>query len=1585
MRPIKSKISVWIVGAVCIATPAFAHDSADHYRDHYRFWNWGWGRHALDTRFVFLERPSAKGAAGADLADDPVLLAVDGHGRPQFAPLRGLKTEAYADPECSVPMGHGHLSAQASSLFAFFGIALYERVIETAAGPVYLKFSASGVRAICSSQIAIHAGAADHLVLVGGDKQTGAAGTVLPAPAQARVVDAYENPVSGVPISFTSASGSGSASPARADSDAQGLVSSQLKLGPDAGTDKWTVSRASGKFKGTPATLTLSATATAVVSSPTQLALSGPSSQTAGACSAAFTVRAVNSSGQAVNQSQALTVLVSGLASGSLYEDSACSRPASSATIASGASSASFYLRDDRAETLSIVASSDRTGASPAVADTVSAAAAHHLAFSQQPAPAGVAGQALAIQPVVRVFDAYGNLAGSGGFDVTLAAFADLQCQTAALGALGAAANPVRSASGAASFAGTNYTVAESVYLSASAPGLVSACSQAVAISAAAPSRIQIVAGDDQSGAVGTALGTPDQVKVTDAYGNAVGGAALSFALGQGGGSLSASQGSSDASGLASVSLTLGTVPGESSVIVSGTAGGSVDWADAQNLPSVAFHATALAGAPASLAFAGGSALQAGACSEAYSLSLADSYGNAAPAAAGVSMGLSGQGHGAFFADADCTQPVSVATIAAGASSGAFYFADSTAESVSLAVDASSIGLSAPAIAAQIAAGPADHLSVVAGLGQNGTVGQALAITPSVRVTDAFGNPIAGVSVAFAASIGGGSAAAAAVASDDQGLAASGFTLGTVPGLNRLTASASGLAGSPSSIDFDALASAGAPVSLVLSGPVAQTAGQCSGAFSVAFRDAYGNPTSAAADFAISLSGGGSGAFFASADCGGQGSSSLAVASGAASAPFYFRDTVAESLLIGASAQGLAGSVVPFTVQVGSASQIAIASGDAQSATAGAAVAVDPAVRVTDAFGNLVSSAPVSFVVASGGGSVGSSTVDTDASGIASTRYTLGDAPGANSLVASLASGASVTFSATGTARLPVAIQLAGPSSGIAGACSGAYSLQLADDRGAATVSSDGVSIALSGAGHGAFYADAACAQAVTSVAIAAGGGSAQVYLKDTVAESLSLSAQASGLSAGVAQLAVAAGAASRLAFSVSPSSAGTAGVALAQAPSVQATDAYGNLASGFAADVRLAAYSDPACATAADGTVSAQSNPVTASGGQAAFASVSYNAPGVVYIGASSSGLSVACSSAVSISASLTLAAGTAHTCALKDGGVKCWGFNSAGTLGNGTNVNSNTPQQVSGLASGVIAMGSGGQHVCASTASGMVCWGLNSSGQLGDGTTTNRNTPVPVSGIGGGVSQIVGGDGHTCALLNGSVSCWGDNTYGQLGNGTTSPSWVAVAVQGLPARVRSIAAASVSTCAVLVNGDAYCWGYNDYGQLGDGTTQNQSLPARVQGLGAVSTIAPGVEHTCALVGDQVYCWGRNSFGQLGTGDQVDSAAPRLVQGFTGGVTTLLSGGQNFNCAIVTGGSVQCWGQDLRGQLGDNRASGSLSTVPVQVVGLTSGITALHAGYIHACASNGTTISCWGWGSAGQLGNGASLQSNVPVSVVGY
>ncbi len=247
------------------------------------------------------------------------------------------------------------------------------------------------------------------------------------------------------------------------------------------------------------------------------------------------------------------------------------------------------------------------------------------------------------------------------------------------------------------------------------------------------------------------------------------------------------------------------------------------------------------------------------------------------------------------------------------------------------------------------------------------------------------------------------------------------------------------------------------------------------------------------------------------------------------------------------------------------------------------------------------------------------------------------------------------------------------------------------------------------------------------------------------------------------------------------------------------------------------------------------------------------------------------------------TFAAGARHTCAVTDAdAVKCWGDNGSGQLGDGTNTTRTTPVDVNGLGR-VKAIAAGADHTCAVTDGGAVkCWGANSQGQLGDGTRTTSSTPVDVKGL-GGVKAIAAGELHTCAVTDaGAVKCWGDNGSGQLGDGTYKTSVTPVDVSGLGGGVKAIAAGADHSCALTDGGAVKCWGYNAYGQLGDGRGAGSNTPVDVSGLGGgVKAIAAGAAHTCAVTeGGTAKCWGNNEGGQLGDGTRTDSTTPVDVSG---------------------------------------------------------------------------------------------------------
>ncbi|TXI75826.1 MAG: RCC1 repeat-containing protein [Dokdonella sp.] len=349
-------------------------------------------------------------------------------------------------------------------------------------------------------------------------------------------------------------------------------------------------------------------------------------------------------------------------------------------------------------------------------------------------------------------------------------------------------------------------------------------------------------------------------------------------------------------------------------------------------------------------------------------------------------------------------------------------------------------------------------------------------------------------------------------------------------------------------------------------------------------------------------------------------------------------------------------------------------------------------------------------------------------------------------------------------------------------------------------------------------------------------------------------------------------------------------------------------------------------------------------------------------------------------------ISAGDQHTCALVSGGAKCWGDNSFGQLGEGSNTSHLTPVDVTGLTSGMQAISAGGGHTCASTVGGGVkCWGSNASGQLGDNSTTGSLTPVDVSGLASGVQAISAGYEHTCALENGGeLKCWGDNHYGQVGNNNPMYRLTPVDVTGLTNEVQAISTGDNYACALALGGVAKCWGLNANGQLGDNSTSIRPTPVDVTGLeSGVQAIRESLYHTCGLTsGGGVKCWGDNDYGQLGDNSTTDSLTPVDVTGLASGIQTISVGGFHA-CALTIGGGVKCWGGNGSGQLGDNSTTGSLT--PVDVTGLASSVQAISAGSSHTCALTSIGgVKCWGSNFIGQLGDNSTTDSLTPVDVIG-
>ncbi|MBN2196904.1 MAG: RCC1 repeat-containing protein [Polyangiaceae bacterium] len=336
-------------------------------------------------------------------------------------------------------------------------------------------------------------------------------------------------------------------------------------------------------------------------------------------------------------------------------------------------------------------------------------------------------------------------------------------------------------------------------------------------------------------------------------------------------------------------------------------------------------------------------------------------------------------------------------------------------------------------------------------------------------------------------------------------------------------------------------------------------------------------------------------------------------------------------------------------------------------------------------------------------------------------------------------------------------------------------------------------------------------------------------------------------------------------------------------------------------------------------------------------------------------------------------VAAAWQFSCALEEtGSVSCWGQNEDGQLGNGSRTRTSHPVAVSAISSATEIAASGG-HACAVLRGGtLACWGENANGQLGDGSYTVRDTPVPVQSLDAAVKVALGFN-HACALLDdGSISCWGDNGAGQLGSNTTDgqPSPTPVTVATIT-DVSMIAANAYHSCAIA-GGSVYCWGSDEYEQLGDGPHEGESPffqaePVALSSLSSVTSVAVGYSHTCALGSDgRIWCWGNNSYGQLGFDDEELVPSPVAVPGIDDAVA--VAAGANYTCAERADGRITCWGSREYGRLGDGARSGS-------AVGPVVGITnprSLATGNLHACAAlEDGRVACWGYNDHGEVGSG--------------
>ncbi len=293
--------------------------------------------------------------------------------------------------------------------------------------------------------------------------------------------------------------------------------------------------------------------------------------------------------------------------------------------------------------------------------------------------------------------------------------------------------------------------------------------------------------------------------------------------------------------------------------------------------------------------------------------------------------------------------------------------------------------------------------------------------------------------------------------------------------------------------------------------------------------------------------------------------------------------------------------------------------------------------------------------------------------------------------------------------------------------------------------------------------------------------------------------------------------------------------------------------------------------------------------------------------------------------------------------------------------------------------AVSQGHRVACVVLSSGEVdCWGNNEEGQLGNGTMASESdVPIKVSGITDATAVGAGLNGACALLTSGEIDCWGANEEGRLGNGTTTTSFTPVTVSGIT-DATALAVGEDTGCAVLSDHSVKCWGSGSYGQLGDGSEEDALTPVTVSGITDADAIGSGNYNTCALLTDgHVDCWGENSFGRFGDGTETDSTTPVAMSSITDAVS--LGVGESDNCVVLDGGSLACAGDDLYGQLGpEPEISTSCKTrekkcsvLPVPIGDVSNAMAVAVSGSTVCALRSSGTVQCWGWGESDSLGDG--------------
>ena len=338
---------------------------------------------------------------------------------------------------------------------------------------------------------------------------------------------------------------------------------------------------------------------------------------------------------------------------------------------------------------------------------------------------------------------------------------------------------------------------------------------------------------------------------------------------------------------------------------------------------------------------------------------------------------------------------------------------------------------------------------------------------------------------------------------------------------------------------------------------------------------------------------------------------------------------------------------------------------------------------------------------------------------------------------------------------------------------------------------------------------------------------------------------------------------------------------------------------------------------------------------------------------------------------------------CVIQQGSLICW--------------KNNYNKIIKVLEANVTAISLSKWSVCAIQRGALKCWGNNFYGQLGNGTTKTSLIPQIVKGMGSGVTSVSLSRSYACAIQQGALKCWGNNFYGQLGNGTTKTSLIPQIAKGMESGVTAVSLMDTeietkkqykeSYACAIQRGALKCWGNNNRGQLGNGTTKTSLIPQIAKGIeSGVTAVSLERNYACAIQRGALKCWGNNNRGQLGNGTTKTSLIPQIAKGMESGVTAVSVSDRSIfsshTCAIQKR-AVKCSGDNLYNQLGNKNFKDSYNVTFANVNNLESDVSILSSANRYNCAIQNEALKCWGNNMEGQLGNGKKYIEKANVKII--